>query len=103
VPVTLLLKLVLAPLLVVGSSLAGRRWGDRVAAAVRTVVGLTRGPVGFAMFCFLLAVLLVPWGIAGAFGAAIAGTLVVQVCWMLWASWRSERAGTLGETARTYG
>ncbi|MEU8664029.1 hypothetical protein [Actinoplanes philippinensis] len=41
---TLLLKLMLAPLLVVGSSLAGRRWGDRV-TGVLVAFPIVAGPI----------------------------------------------------------
>ncbi|GLY93359.1 hypothetical protein [Actinoplanes sp. NBRC 103695] len=41
---TLLLKLVLAPLLVVASSLAGRRWGDRV-AGMMAALPIVAGPI----------------------------------------------------------
>jgi hypothetical protein len=49
------------------------------AAVVRTLAGVVRGLVGFAAFSFLLAVLLVPLGIPGAFAVATAGVLVVQL------------------------
>jgi hypothetical protein len=55
---------------------------------------VTRGLVGFAVFCFLLAILLVPFGVPSAFAAAIAGTLVVQVAWAALASRR--RSGPIG-------
>jgi uncharacterized membrane protein (GlpM family) len=42
--VTLLLKLVLAPLLVVVSSLAGRRWGDRI-AGILVAFPIVAGPI----------------------------------------------------------
>ncbi|MEU4419674.1 hypothetical protein AB0F81_03550 [Actinoplanes sp. NPDC024001] len=51
------------------------------AAAVRTLAGVTRGLAGFAAFCFLLAILLVPAGIPWSFTAAVAGALVVQLAW----------------------
>jgi hypothetical protein len=66
-------------------------------AAVRTLAGVMRGLVGFAVFCLLLAVLLVPYGVPGAFAVAVAGTLVVQLLWTAWSARRRGRpieAGT---------
>jgi hypothetical protein len=54
------------------------------AAAVRTLAGVARGLAGFAIFCFLLAVLLEPVGVAGAFAIATVGPL-------LSAGWESRR------------
>lgn len=48
------------------------------AAVARTMAGVLQGLAGFAVFCFLVAVLLVPAGIAGAFTAAVAGVLLSQ-------------------------
>lgn len=47
--------------------------------AVRILRGVPRGLLGFSVFCFLVAVLVVPWGIGPAFGVAPAATLVVQL------------------------
>ncbi|MEU4162118.1 hypothetical protein [Actinoplanes sp. NPDC026670] len=60
------------------------------APTVRTLAGVIRGLVGFAVFCLLVAVLLVPVGVVGAFGAAVAGVLAVQLGW---AGLRRLRAG----------
>ncbi len=57
-------------------------------AATRTLAGVTRGLTGFAAFCLLLALLLVPLGIPGAFATAIAGALAVQLGWTAWAAHR---------------
>ncbi|GAB1646462.1 hypothetical protein [Krasilnikovia sp. MM14-A1259] len=48
-------------------------------AVIRTLAGVVQGLVGFAVFCFLTAVLLVPLGVAGAFGVAVAGVLITQL------------------------
>lgn len=61
------------------------------AAAVRTVAGVIRGLTGFAVFCFLVAVLLVPLGVAASFTVAVAGTLTVQLSWPALAAWRGKR------------
>jgi len=47
--VTLLLKLVLAPLLVVGSSLAGRRWGPGVTGLL-VALPVVAGPILFITY-----------------------------------------------------
>jgi len=47
-------------------------------AALRVLRGLLFGLFSFAAFCLVLAVSLVPLGIAGAFAAAIAVALLVQ-------------------------
>ncbi|MEV4412573.1 hypothetical protein [Catellatospora sp. NPDC049609] len=47
--------------------------------AVRTLRGVAHGLVGFAVFCFGVAVLVEPAGTAGAFGVALAATLGVQL------------------------
>lgn len=89
---------ILAPFPVATSVVAGFVLAQHgAAAAVRTLAGVTRGLVGFAVFCFLLAMLLVPYGVPGAFGAAVAGTLVVQLWWTAWGVRRrtgSIRSGT---------
>ncbi|MEU4623893.1 hypothetical protein AB0G04_28455 [Actinoplanes sp. NPDC023801] len=53
--------------------------GQGPAATIRTMAGVIRGLTGFAAFCFLLAILLGPFGVAGAFTAAVAGTLAVHL------------------------
>jgi hypothetical protein len=55
--------------------------GQGAAAAIRTMAGVIRGLTGFAAFCFVLAILLEPLGVAGAFAAAVAGTLAVHLAW----------------------
>ncbi|WP_436534590.1 hypothetical protein [Actinoplanes sp. HUAS TT8] len=54
-----------------------------VAATIRTMAGVLQGLTGFAVFCFLVAVLLVPLGTAGAFAVAVAGVLVCQFWWIV--------------------
>ena len=49
------------------------------AAAIRTAAGVMHGLAGFAVFCFLVAVLLVPLGIAAAFTAGLAGALAAHL------------------------
>ncbi|GAA1640819.1 hypothetical protein ACFQY4_22770 [Catellatospora bangladeshensis] len=49
--------------------------------AVHTLRGVLHGLVGFAVFCFLVAVLAEPRGTALAFGVALAATLGVQLGW----------------------
>jgi hypothetical protein len=41
--------------------------------------GFLRGALGFAMFCFLVAVLVVPLGAPGAFAIGLFGALLVQL------------------------
>jgi hypothetical protein len=72
-------------------------------AVVRTLAGVTRGLVGFATFCFLLAVLLVPLGVPGAFLTATAGALVAQVSWIAVASRRhDDRTASADLRAQVY-
>lgn len=47
--------------------------------AIRILRGVPRGLLGFSVFCFLVAVLVVPWGTGAAFGVALAAALVVQL------------------------
>ncbi|BCJ43427.1 hypothetical protein GCM10010168_42630 [Actinoplanes ianthinogenes] len=49
------------------------------AATIRTLSGVTRGLTGFAVFCFLAAVLLGPLGTGPAFAAAVTGALLTQL------------------------
>ncbi|GGN85286.1 hypothetical protein GCM10010112_65560 [Actinoplanes lobatus] len=56
---------------------------DGAAAVARTMAGVLQGLAGFAVFCFLVSVLLVPAGVGGAFAVAIAGVLVSQAVVML--------------------
>ncbi|MDR7278523.1 hypothetical protein [Catenuloplanes atrovinosus] len=51
------------------------------AGAVRVVHGIPRGLLGFSIFCFLVAVLVVPLGTGFAFVTAVAATLAVQTAW----------------------
>lgn len=51
------------------------------AGAVRVLHGVPRGLLGFSVFCFLVAVLVVPLGTAAAFVIALGATLVVQLAW----------------------
>ena len=48
---------------------------------VRTLRGVPRGLLGFSVFCFLVAVLVVPAGVATAFGVALAATPAVQLAY----------------------
>ncbi|UAC01597.1 hypothetical protein Dvina_10805 [Dactylosporangium vinaceum] len=71
---------VLAPFPVASSVVAGFVLAQQgAAAAVRMLAGLMQGLVGFAVFCGLAAVLLEPFGVAGAFAVAVAGALITQV------------------------
>ncbi|GAA4594709.1 hypothetical protein BJY16_001407 [Actinoplanes octamycinicus] len=49
------------------------------AATIRTLTGVTRGLTGFAVFCFLVAVLLGPLGTAPAFGLALLGAVATPL------------------------
>ncbi|MCU7729686.1 hypothetical protein ODJ79_38720 [Actinoplanes sp. KI2] len=49
------------------------------AGAVRVLHGVPRGLLGFSVFCFLVAVLVVPLGTGAAFVIALVATLVVQL------------------------
>ena len=83
---------VLASVLVVGTHRTTGPDGAR-----RLLRGLLSGLVGFAVFCWLVAVLLDPLGVAGAFFAATGGALVAQVAAALRGARRAasdERAGT---------
>lgn len=51
------------------------------AGAVRVLHGIPRGLLGFSVFCFLVAVLVIPLGTGFAFVIAIAATLAVQTAW----------------------
>lgn len=53
------------------------------AATIRTMAGVLQGLTGFAVFCFLVATLLVPLGTAPAFTLATAGALLTQAAWLL--------------------
>ncbi|MFG1608544.1 hypothetical protein [Actinoplanes sp. NPDC049265] len=71
---------ILAPFPIASSVIAAFvRAHQGPAATVRTLAGVTRGLPAFAAFSFVLAVLLVPLGVAGAFLAAVAGAMVVQL------------------------
>lgn len=73
---------ILAPFPIATSVVAAFALAQRgPAAAVRTLSGVTRGLAGFAVFCFLVAVLLEPVGVPAAFGIAAAVTLAGQVVW----------------------
>ncbi|MFG2041580.1 hypothetical protein [Dactylosporangium sp. NPDC048998] len=48
---------------------------------MRVLHGVARGLLGFSVFCFLVAVLVVSLGTAAAFVIALAATLTVQVAW----------------------
>ncbi|MBL7253320.1 hypothetical protein [Paractinoplanes lichenicola] len=63
-------------------------------AVIATLGGTMRGLIGFALFCFLVAVLLGPLGIAFAFVIATAAVLLVQATWT--AAVRRTRAGSPG-------
>jgi hypothetical protein len=67
-----------------------------VGAAVSVLRGLLFGLFSFAAFCLVLAVGLVPLGIAGAFAAAIAAAVLVQGI----ALWRLRAPGALDSRER---
>jgi len=58
--------------------------------------GFLRGAYGFALFCFLVAVLVIPLGPAGAFLAALGGALAAQGAARLIARARESRAAAPG-------
>ncbi|GIF02608.1 hypothetical protein Asi03nite_01460 [Actinoplanes siamensis] len=49
--------------------------------AVQVANGIPGGLLGFSVFCFLVATLVVPLGIGAAFGIALTITLIVQLAW----------------------
>jgi hypothetical protein len=51
------------------------------AGAVLTLRGFLRGLFGFSAFCFLVAVLVEPLGVAAAFGIGLLGAVAVQLVW----------------------
>ena len=59
--------------------------------AVRTLRGVPRGLLGFAVFCLLVAVLVERLGTPAAFAVAVATTLAVQFAWR-WALTRRTTA-----------
>ncbi|WP_203831418.1 hypothetical protein [Actinoplanes palleronii] len=61
-------------------------------AVIRTLAGAVQGLLGFAVFCFLVAVLVVPIGIPAAFGTALVGALLTQLAWRLTTGRRSRSA-----------
>jgi len=63
--------------------------------------GFLRGAYGFAAFCFLVAVLVIPLGPAGAFLIALCGALVVQLLTLVIARARDARVGEAGSGAAT--
>lgn len=65
---------------VVAAFVLARHGSDQ---AVHTLRGVLHGLLGFAVFCFLVAVLAEPGGTAGAFGVALAATLGVQLGWQV--------------------
>lgn len=73
----LALKLILTPMLVGAASLAGRRRGSAVGGWLIGMRGLLLGLFAFACF-FLTPALLLPTGIAVAFGYAVGVALLVQ-------------------------
>lgn len=83
---------VLASVLVVGTHRTTGPDGAR-----RLLRGLLSGLVGFAVFCWLVAVLLDPLGLAGAFAAATGGALVAQAA----AALRGARRASSDERADT--
>lgn len=64
-------------------------------AAVRTLRGVPRGLLGFAVFCLLVAVLVEHLGTPVTFIVAVAATLTVQLLWR-WALTSPARAVTTG-------
>lgn len=56
--------------------------GHGSAEAVRTLRGVLTGLVGFAVFCFVVAVLVDRWGVAVAFGLALTVTVAGQLAWL---------------------
>lgn len=61
--------------------------------AVRVLHGVPRGLLGFSVFCFLVAVLVVPLGAGAAFVIALGATLMVQVAWLVVVGRLRARAG----------
>jgi hypothetical protein len=81
---------VLTPFPVATAVLAGfAQWRQGPDSAARFLSGSLMGMFGFSSFCLVLGWTLVPWGMARAFGSAIAAVLLVQVV-VLWISSRSS-------------
>ncbi|WP_433796615.1 hypothetical protein [Actinoplanes sp. CA-252034] len=75
---------ILAPFPIATSVVAGFVHAQQGAPAViRTMAGVLHGLAGFAVFCFLISVLLVPAGVGLAFVVAVAGVLVSQAALVL--------------------
>ncbi|WP_144127304.1 hypothetical protein [Catellatospora sichuanensis] len=69
------------------------------AETVRTLRGVLAGLVGFAVFCFVVAVLLDRWGAAAAFGLALTVTVTGQLAWLaVVGQLRSQRRQDAGVT-----
>lgn len=69
------------------------------AGAVQVLHGVPRGLLGFSVFCFLVAVLVVPLGTGAAFVIALAAALAVQLAWRAASARLMSREEPLG--ART--
>lgn len=73
---------VLAPFPIASSVVAAFALAQRgPAETARLVRGVLAGLLGFASFCLLVSLLVVPIGTAAAFGTASAATLVIQLAW----------------------
>jgi hypothetical protein len=89
---------ILAPFPIATSVVAAFTLAQHGAAATVTLMrGVLRGLIGFATFCFLLSVLLVPIGVALGFTAALGGTLIVQAILQLLGRGRMRDEGALAE------
>ena len=78
-PTTTLLKLVLAPVLILLATLAGRRWGEQgPAAAVQLLRGMVLGSFGFATFLLIVSGLPDRVAVAPTYALASAGALGVH-------------------------
>lgn len=83
----------LAPFPIIASVLASFTHGQRGASElIHLLKGLLLGYGAFGLFCFALAVLLVPFGIAAAFGIASLAALLCQGAVVIWQRARAARA-----------
>jgi hypothetical protein len=73
---------VLAPFPIASSVVAAFALAQRGSAeTARLLRGVLAGLLGFASFCLLVSLLVVPLGTAAAFGIASAATVVIQLAW----------------------
>ncbi|MGX6604247.1 hypothetical protein ACWKSP_19235 [Micromonosporaceae bacterium Da 78-11] len=89
---------VLAPFPIATSVVAAFVLAQRgPAATAETLRGVPRGLLGFAVFCYLVAVLVTPLGVAAAFTLAVAGALGAQFAFRS----LTNQTGQTGQTGRS--